>query len=478
MKNILKISITCISLILLACHTDNEYEEFNRNPKNPSVVPYATLFTSATKSLVDEIVTTNYNTSIYKFLAQYWTQTTYIDETNFDMQGRRIPQNHWGTIYRNVLFDLKDAKVRAEAGTSINKTVEIAQMTVLEVFAWQNLVDTFGDIPYTEALDPTNLLPKYDDAAGIYTSLFANLDVAITALSSGAKGFGSSDLLYGGDSAGWKRFANSLKLRMAMRIADVNPADSKKHAEAAIASGVFTSNAHNTALAYLSSPPNTNPIWVSIVQSGRKDYVACKTFVDVLNGLSDPRVNLFFKDQVGGVIVGGPYGSNNTYGDFSHIAAKVLAADFEGTLIDFVEVSFLQAEAVERGYTLSGTAAQHYTNGVTSSMLYWGGTAAQAAAYLATPAVAYATATGDWRQKIATQFWIGMYNRGFEGWNVWRRFGGNTVISLAIPTESKLPVPNRYTYPQNEQQLNETNRAAAASAIGGDTQGTKIFWQP
>tara|TARA_B100001996_G_scaffold375409_1_gene355314 strand:+ start:1616 stop:3049 length:1434 start_codon:yes stop_codon:yes gene_type:complete len=475
MKNIIKFSITCLSLILLACQTDNEYEEYNRNPKNPSVVPYATLFSSATKSLVDEMVTTNYNTSIYKFLAQYWTQTTYTDETNFNMQNRKIPQNHWYTMYANVLYDLKDAAARAEAGSSINKAAEKAQITVLEVFAWQNMVDTFGNIPYSQALNPAEYpLPVYDDAATIYTDLMARLDAAITALSGSTAGFSSADLIYGGDISKWSKFANSLKLRLAMRLADVNPSVSKTAAEAAIAAGVMTSNADNAAFSYLSAPPNTNPIWVSIVQSGRKDYVACKTFVDVLNGLGDPRVEIFFKDKVGGVIVGGPYGANNTYTKYSHIADNVLAADFEGTILDFVEVSFLQAEAVERGYTLAGTAAQHYENGIRASMAYWGGDTAAQDAYMAKPDVAYATAPGDWAQKIATQFWIGMYNRGFEGWNVWRRFDGK--IPLALPEISGNPIPTRYTYPINEQNLNETNRSAAASAIGGDTQTTKIFW--
>jgi hypothetical protein len=292
MKTNFKILFACFSLIFIACQTDAEYEDLNRNPKDPSVVPYATLFTSAQKSLVDEMVTTNYNTSIYKFLAQYWAQTTYTDESNYEMQNRNIPDNHWRTMYTNVLFDFKDAKTKAIAGTSVNKVGEEAQISVLEVLAWQNLVDTFGDVPYSEALNPSeNTLPKYDDAATIYADLMVRLDLAITQLSGASGGFSKPDLLYGGDIAAWSKFANSLKLRLAMRLSDVNPSVSKAAAEQAIASGVFTSNSDNTALQYLSSPPNTNPIWVSIIQSGRKDYVAANTLVDYMNDLSDPRLD-------------------------------------------------------------------------------------------------------------------------------------------------------------------------------------------
>ena len=474
MKTNYKILFACFSLLFIACQTDAEYEDLNRNPKDPSVVPYATLFTSASKSLVDEMVTTNYNTSIYKFLAQYWAQTTYTDESNYDMQNRAIPDSHWTTMYTNVLYDLKDAKNLANAGVSVNKVGEVGQISVLEVYAWQNLVDTFGDIPYTQALDADEFItPAYDDAATIYADLMVRLEEAITNLNSASGGFNNADILYGGNLALWSKFANSLKLRLAMRLADVSPAVSKAAAEQAVAAGVFTSNADNTALQYLGAPPNTNPIWVSIVQSKRLDYVASNTMVDHMNALSDPRLDYFFKDKVNGVYLGGPYGATNTYSKYSHINAQVLDPTFEGTLIDFVEVSFLQAEAVERGYSITGTAEQHYNNGIESSILYWGGSASDVTTYMANPDVAYTTATGDWKQKIAMQFWIGMYNRGCEGWNVWRKFDSP---QLNIPEASQRAVPTRYTYPIFEQNLNETNFSSAASAIGGDKQGTKIFW--
>jgi len=474
MKTNYKILFACFSLIFVACQTDIEYETLNRNPKDPSVVPYATLFTSASKSLVDEMVTTNYNTSIYKFLAQYWAQTTYTDESNYEVQNRNISRNHWSEMYTDVLFDFKDAKERAINGTSVNKVGEEAQITVLEVYAWQNLVDTFGNVPYTEALNPKeNILPAYDDAATIYTDLMIRLDTAISQLGSAPGGFTKADLIYGGDLAAWSKFANSLKLRLAMRLSDVNPSVSKAAAEQAVAAGVFTSNADNTTLQYLGAPPNTNPIWVSIVQSGRKDYVASNTMIDHMNALSDPRLDNFFKDKVNGAYLGGPYGATNTYGKYSHINAQILAPDFEGTLIDFVEVSFLQAEAAERGYSITGTAEQHYNNGIESSILYWGGSASDVTSYMANPDVAYTTASGDWKEKIAMQFWIGMYNRGCEGWNVWRKFDSP---QLNIPVASQRPIPTRYTYPIVEQNLNEANRSSAASAIGGDEQTTKIFW--
>ena len=90
-------------------------------------------------------------------------------------------------------------------------------------------------------------------------------------------------------------------------------------------------------------------------------------------------------------------------------------------LFDYAEVEFLLAEAVERGFTVGGTAEGHYDNAITASIEDWGGTTADATAYLANPKVAYTTAVGTWKQKIGIQSWIGYYNRGFEAWTQWRK---------------------------------------------------------
>jgi hypothetical protein len=112
----------------------------------------------------------------------------------------------------------------------------------------------------------------------------------------------------------------------------------------------------------------------------------------------------------------------------------------------------------------------YYNQAITASFDYWG---ADITGYLANPDVAYTTAAGDWRQKIGTQMWLAMYNRGFEAWTAWRKYDAPALNIAAI---SELPVPTRYTYPVNEQNLNQVNYEAASAAIGGDDQTTKVFW--
>ena len=158
------------------------------------------------------------------------------------------------------------------------------------------------------------------------------------------------------------------------------------------------------------------------------------------------------------------------------LIAVLLVGEFmfaQVKLMDYSEIKFLLAEAIERGYAVGGTAAAHYTDAITANMQEWGVSSSEISTYLATPAVDYATAAGTWREKIGFQFWLAMYNRGFEGWCVYRKYD-TPVMNTAV--ESGLPVPKRYTYPLKEQTLNATNYAAASAAIGEDLQQTKIFW--
>lgn len=471
-----KLIIALFSSALIYSCSDEQYSDLNRDPNNPTTTRSEALFTSAIKSLSDQMTSTNVNTNVYRLFAQYWTETTYVDESNYDLVTRNIPANHWSELYRDVLFDLKDAKKVVESesqGTELES--KKAMITVLEVYTWQQMVDTFGDIPYSEALMGSEKpSPKYDNAKEIYKDLFVRLDDAISKL--GANGYASADVIYQGDMSKWRKFANSLKLRLAMRVSDVADmsALSKQKAQEAVTAGVFGSNADNANIQYEAATPNTNPLWVDLVQSGRSDFVASNTIVNIMNTLSDPRRSEYFDQNLGaGLYVGGPYGDNNSFSSYTHVGPKMHDPTFRGVLLDYSEVQFMLAQAAAMSYTVSGTAESYYNNGITASMQEWGVSASNISTYLSNPSVSYSTASGDWRQKIGKQFWLAMYNRGFEGWTVWRQFNSPT---FNLPVVSGLPVPSRYTYPISEQNLNGTNYAAAATAIGGDLMTTKLFW--
>jgi len=462
--------------LLISCTAD--ITGLNAITKEPTKVPSTYLFSNAEKAMVDQMVSTNVNYNVFRLFTQQWTETTYTDESNYDVATRTIPDNHWTVLYRDVLKDLVTAKKTLqtepaagadEVGAKANKE---AIIDILIAYNYSILVDTFGNVPYTEALDiEAHPSPAYDDAQTIYRDLIAKLGAASSKLDVAYTSFDTADLIYGGDAASWKKFANSLRLKLAINMDDVDHAYASTEALAAVTDGVFTSASDNAALKYLSAQPNTNPIYVDVVASGRNDFIPTDTFVDAMNALNDPRRDSYFTQKSGGFI-GGINGSNNNFASFSHIGSTLLDPTFEGLIMDYSEIEFLLAEAVERGIAVGGTAEDHYNAGITASFAYWN--APGVAAYLAQPSVAYATAGASWKEKIGNQAWLALYNRGFESWTSYRRldFPVLTAPSQAALTE----VPKRFTYPANEETLNGSNASAASAAIGGNTLTTKLFW--
>lgn len=457
----------------------------NQNTKDPTVVPAVYLFTNAQKNVVDQMVSTSVNFNVFRLFTQQWTETTYTDESNYDVGTRTIPDNHWAVLYRDVLKDLKESRTVLATEVYVGSPQEIADqeivrsnkghvIDIMSAYSYSVLVDTFGDVPYTEALDIVGFPnPKYDDAETIYKDLITKLTAASAALDSGYDSFGPADLIYGGDVAKWKLFANSLRLKMAINMDDVDHAYATAQVLAAVSDGVILSNSNNAALAYLGTQPNANPVFVDVVASGRDDFVPTSTIIEKMNGLNDPRRAVFFT-QVGGIYEGGIPGASNNYDNFSHIGDLLLEPTFEGLIMDNTEVEFLLAEAVERGIAVGGTAESHYNAAITASMSYWGVSGGDVATYLAQPSVAYATATGTWKQKIGEQAYIALYNRALESWTSFRRLDFPVLIAPAGADEDF--VPTRLTYPAREETLNATNLEAASTAIGGNTLLTKIFW--
>lgn len=474
-----------IVLLGFASSCTDDFEDMNTDKKNPAVVAGNGLFTNAEKALADQISTPNVNWGVFNLWAQYWTETTYTDEANYDLVNRNIPEQVFRAFYRRILKDLDEAAVLIEA-EEVVPALEIAKQNrlhiveLLSVYSWSRLVDVFGMVPYTEALDIGNVYPAYDGGAAIYADLFTRLNTAISGLNATDPGgsFGSADLYYGGDVASWIKFGNTLKIKMAITTADANDAASKTAIEAAVA-GAFASSDDDCLMPYVTSSPNYNPIHDNLVASGRDDFVPANTIVDLMNGLNDPRVPLYFTENSSGIYIGGDYSYSSPYAQYSHIADAVVAPDYPGFVLTYNELLFYLAEAAERGYTVGGTAESFYDAGITNSILAWGGVQADVNAYLAQASVDYATAAGTWRQKIGTQSWLASYSKGFVGWTTWRRLDYpdmNPSESMTTPPIIVSGFPVRFTFPINEQTLNGVSYTAAAAAVGGDEMQTKIFW--
>lgn len=478
MKKLLILGVL-VGIVAVSC--TNDITDYNVDPKRPSEVPAATTFTNAEKNLGDLVTTMSVGTNVFRLWAQHWTETTYNDEANYDVIGRDLSAGYWTTIYNNILNDLNSSVElinNAEYTDEQMRTNQLAVIEIVKVYSYQMLVDLNGDVPYSEALNINeNLFPVYDDAETIYLDLIARVTAAQQTLSAGGDSFGSADIYYGGDTALWRKFANSLKLRLGMRLADSNPSAASTAVSEAFTAGVLTSSDDSAIIMYEDAAPNTNPLYDTFVLSGRgEDYIAGSTSVDYLLSVNDPRLDDFYDQNLGDdTYVGGPIGGNNSYPAYTHIKRDLVEEPTAtGAILEYYEVEFFLAEAAERGF-ISEVAESHYDAAITASILSYGGTQAEVDAYLAQPDVAYATAAGNYEQKIGTQKWIALFNRGFEAWTEWRRLDYPNFLVLS--DQSGLPVPTRVFYPTTEPAVNGANYDAAVAKQGGeDDLYGKIFW--
>jgi hypothetical protein len=478
MKKIIILFVFAFLATIISC---KKITDLNENKKAATKVPSEFLFSNAIKALVDQENTSSVNLNVFRAFSQYWTETSYTDESRYDVFKRKIPDAEFTAIYRDVLSDFKECKRIIDAETETESTTpqkknKKAIVEILNVYAFQRLVDIFGDVPYENALGAITS-PAYDDAKTIYEKLFTRLDAAIADLNTTEKAFINGDLIYAGNVTKWKAFAYSLKLKMAITVVDVSELKPDQKIISALAGGIITSSAGDAIFSYLDAASNYNPKYTAI--NGRTDWVAANTIIDIMNSRKDPRISKFFDGNLPGVgvYVGGVYGTTNSYDAFSHLAPAIYAKTKSAVLINYTELQFYLAEAAGRGIAGLSTAQaeSYYNEGIKASILSWGGLAADATTYLNNPAVAYTTAAGaDYKEKIGVQAWLAYYDRGLLGWTTWRRLD---APKFNVPPGLKLTdIPTRFTYPIEEQTLNAANYQNAAKAINGDKLTSKLFW--
>jgi len=385
-------------------------------------------------------------------------------------------------------MDLKEAKdiltdenYGGDPGQTKN---QVAIIDICEVYCYHIIVDVWGDMPYTYALQgPENTSPSYDDAATIYADLVKRLkeDMVSLDVGIGSGEFNGKDMMYGGDVAAWKKFGASLLLRLGMRLSDVDPAASKAAVADAVNAGVFTAQSESAFVFYPGVVPHVNEINDAFRQ-GRKDFLPTNTLIDMMLAKADPRIGQMFTmvdtssnpDEEKLVYLGAVAGLDGaqSYNNFSNFSARTMDPSFEANMMDYVEVEFLLAEAAQRGgYSVSGSAEEHYSNAITASILYWGGTLDEANTYLA----ANPYEANNWKQSIGEQKWVALYNHGIEGFSEWRRLD---YPILNVPEGMVYgDIPLRMPYPFNEVLENTANyNDAVAKMPNGDVTTTPVFW--
>jgi len=328
-------------------------------------------------------------------------------------------------------------------------------------------------MPYSKALMGNEiLLPAYDDESVIYADLLKELKEAASQLDGGTI---AGDIIFSGDTEQWKKFANTLRAAIAIKIADADGNLAKSTFTEAVSAGLIEETAYYDILAESS---NENP-WYTAFRT-RTDYAISDVLVDFLTNTNDPRLSAFADPaKSSGVIVGMPYGlENSTFSpptvSYPH-SENVRGQDKDIPIISMAQIHFMMAEAVARGW-MTGSAETHYNAAITSSMNAWGvNNISEINTFLAQPGVKYDAA--NWKKSIGTQKWVALYGQGYDAWTEWRRLDFPVLKIAEAPLNPSEKIPLRFMYPETEITLNMVNYNAAISKLtGGDTDGAKLWW--
>ncbi len=502
MKTIKYLLFPVFLLAVISCGKD--FGDINVDPNNSTKVPPDYLLTNAEKSLMGHLLAGQNLYGGGLLFSQYWAQNNYTDESRYQIRPY-LNNIFWSNWYSGILYDLREIQrlVAADDDAVSGKAKnQLAVAKMLEAFTFQYITDIWGPVPYTEALlADQNRSPKYDAQKDIYLGLVRDVEDALAQIDASAEGFGSSDIIYNGDMAKWEKFGHSMLLRLAIRMADVETATAKELVEANYEQA-FSSNEDNAAFLWLDGQPNNNPLNQTWFGFGDAFFGLSNILIDkTLKPLNDPRLYVWADERTnGGGYFGRPYGQNSgnaagdaieNYSQPSGSAAFLGKRAFRSTdillgtaptfLMHYAEVCFILAEAKERGWNVSGTAESWYSEGIRASMNQWGVSDQLAIdAYLAQNDVNYATAPGDWKQKIGVQKWLALFMQGVDGWSEWRRLDFQKLelpVDGAIPDIGNKPAPVRLLYPTNEQTQNANGYEQGVSLLGGaDKLSTRLWW--
>lgn len=449
-------------------------DDINKNP-NATETPLAPYLLTGTLKQGADLYwgsENNFNSSL--LFVQHWAKIQYTEPDRYDVSNTSFT-SLWNTGYATLITDLNTIINFPDAQANSNyKGIALT----LRSWTFLLLTDAYGSIPYKEA--GLKVTPAYNTQKEVYTGLLEDLKQAQSLLST-TNGTVTGDLVYKGDILKWKKYVNSLRLRIALRIADKEPALAKQAAIDATsdAAGVLSSNADTFKFTYISSPQqNPASAWFET----RDDFRISKTLVDKLTALSDPRLQVYAQlpsDATVGKYVGGGNGLSNSdansqgFAKTSKPGTYFLTSTSPAVIYSYSEVLFNLAEAAARGF-ISGDAETLYKNAITASFNQFGITDATAiATYLNRADVKYDSS--NYAKSIGTQKWIAFYGQGLDAFTEWRRLD-YPVLTAGPATVLDGKIPSRFFYPGTEQSLNGVSYQAAIAAQGKDLLTTKLWF--
>ncbi len=482
-----------VSLMVCAGCSKN-FLDINTNPNSATNTTPELVLPNALK------VTAGYELVGYTWLCgwmDYWAPsgsyaTSATDVASYN-QTNDTYSGSWGYYYHN----LEDYDYVEQQSAAQNKPFYEAAAKIMKTFVFQRLVDQYGNVPYSQALQGTKaILPKYDSGQVIYEAITNQLDTAVALLQNpNAAGVATSDILFGGSASQWIAFANSLRLRILMRQSQMSGRDSYIKAEigkiTANNGGFLTTDA-GVNPGYIASAGKQSPTYGYFVlpngqstSGGQADYWRANQYsIDFLTNHNDPRLNRIYAPVSGSEYKGNVLGSTtNIPGNgSSSFGPGILQSQSQSAIIfTAAESYFLQAEANLRGYfSAPSVDIADFNKGVQASFTYLG--AGDATAYVSQPGdkqanLSACTTFAEQLACIIRQKWVAMNSiTPFEAWSDYRRLGLPSDLLLSVSSYRLVPnIPIRTLYPTIEYTTNGAN-VGAQGTINPHT--SKIFWMP
>jgi hypothetical protein len=524
-----KLPLCAAVILLLASGCTKKYEEFNTNPNQATeeMLQYdnlstGTFFVQMQKNVFpiaqqpefgDEVYQTSQNLAGDIFSGYMGVSNNWYSGVNNSTYGL-VPQ-WYGQAFDRAFLGVMPAWKRIKDLTQTEGPQVYAIATIVKVEAFHRTSDMYGPLPYVNATD--NSKNSYNSQRDVYYKFFDELNESVQILTDfnaknpGATALAKFDFIYGGNIVKWIKFANSLKLRLAMRIAYADPAKARTEAEAAVSHpiGVITDAADIAQLQHSSNLVYNHPLY--IINTNFNDIKMGANMESFLTGYKDPRLPKYF--NVGsdgfyhGIRNGITIANKATYaeGPFSNLNTP---ASTPIIWMNPAEVYFLRAEGALRGWSMGGTPQALYESGIRTSFAVTGATGADTyiadnaslpAAYtdprnsgnnIVATSTLLSKITIKWDaaanfetnlERIITQKWIATYPDGQEAWSEFRRTQYPKVFPVVINNSNGLinttTQIRRLPFPTAEYQTNSAGVNQGVALLGGaDNGGTKLWW--
>ncbi len=500
----------CVTLFGLAGCTSH-FDRLNTNPLLITEVTPATVGNAFARAQYEGLYS---HPGLYQLARNlffdYYSQYFAVRDANIRSDRYVIVQD-WIIVQWNCMYTVTwpTLKVVLETTADTDPAAH-AVAQIWKVFVFHSHTDFYGPVPYSEAGKGTTSIP-YDSQQDIYHDFFTLLDEAVGTLSAtdpARKPFGVNDLVYQGDVAQWIRFANSLRLRLALRISGVEPEKARVEAEKAVAAGVMETNAHNAFMTV-----NANTVHgLNVISDWGEGFVMSAAMESYLKGYDDPRMAEYFSPGVNsgeyrGIRNGlstaqlasspkNTAGAASNVGPRFHVGRQTSNPFF---VMYAAESYFLRAEGALNGWNMGGSPTDLYAAGIRTSMHQWGitdetivgdyidGTGTPvalddmlASAAVSDVAVRFAADEATRRQQVATQKWLALYPDGIEAWAEVRRTGYPTLYPVVNSDNPDIPAGQfikRIPYVDYEKQTNGPALAEGLRLLDGpDVPTTRVWW--